>query len=248
MGKVVELDEAGQMRLGNSVRVVRARQVIDFAQDDADGVALDAAATPQGVSERAVIKLGDFILGQDTAKTGVKNFGLLDANGNLLASFNQGVAAAGMDIVIARSAVQVATPADTSEDILATITTPAGALGPNGYIVVEGMAAFNNNANAKAIRVRFGGIGGTAYLAATGFTTQLGIQWRTIIQNRNAANSQVGGSPYIVADSGTLFTTAKQTGAVDTTAATTLVITGQKAVAGDTLTLERYQVELVYGA
>lgn len=144
--------------------------------------------------------------------------------------------------VLGASAVAVSAPADTNENILATITIPAGAMGLNGRLRVHTLWTVNNNANVKAARVRLGGIGGTDFLGANIVNT-LSMQNQVMIANRGAANSQVGFSlgttPFALANS------ANVTAAIDTSAATTLVITAAKATAGDTMTLESYLVELI---
>ncbi len=67
----------------------------------------------------------------------------------------------------------------------------------------------------------------------------------TQISNRNATNSQVG---HVAATGGLGGATGGiVTAAVDTTAATTIVITGQKATLGETLTLEQYIIEVMPG-
>lgn len=84
------IDIFGNLHLGSFGRASKARITVDFDADDLDGIALDAAASPVGVSERSVIKLGDYIFGQDTTKAGVKNFGLLNANGVMVAQLADG--------------------------------------------------------------------------------------------------------------------------------------------------------------
>lgn len=151
----------------------------------------------------------------------------------------------GVPYLLAQSGAAVNTPADTTEDILATITIAAGILGTAGMLLVETVWTLTNSGNAKGMRIRLGGIGGTAYMAAVGFTNQLTLMTRTLIWNRAAANSQVGCSPYMSTGAGTFFDTAPTTSAIDTSASTTLVITGQKATSGETLTLESYTVSLL---
>lgn len=146
--------------------------------------------------------------------------------------------------ILAASAVAVSCPADTTEDILATITVPAGAMGLNGILRVTANWSFTNSVNNKSMRVRFGGIGGTQYYSVTTTTTQ-NIGSLTIIQNRGAANSQVGWQGGTNTQTFSGFAAAPTTSAVDTAAATTIVLTGQKATAGETLTLESYLVELI---
>ena len=93
------------------------------------------------------------------------------------------------------------------------------------------------------MRVRLGGIGGTAYLSGTtSGTAQCGNV--VYIANRNSASSQVGGVPGVASGLGG-SATALATGAVDTTSDTTLVITGQLATGTDTISLESFVVELL---
>lgn len=148
--------------------------------------------------------------------------------------------------VLGASAVAVSGGADTNENILATITIPAGAMGLNGILRVWHSWTVTNSANNKILRVRLGGIGGTQMASAT-LTTSATAVCLTHIANRGAANSQISppnaSSTFLglVAAS----TSALQTASIDTSAATTLVLTGAKASAGETLTLESYLVELI---
>jgi hypothetical protein len=144
--------------------------------------------------------------------------------------------------ILGASAVAVSGPADTNENILATITIPAGAMGPNGRLRIHTLWTVNNNANVKAARVRLGGIGGTDFLGAN-IASTLSMQSQVMIANRNAANSQVGFA--VTTTSFALVNATNVTAAIDTSAATTLVITAAKATAGDTMTLESYLVELI---
>jgi hypothetical protein len=150
-------------------------------------------------------------------------------------------------VIIAQSAVAVSGAADTNENTLATITVPGGAMGPNGVLRFYTLWSFTNSANTKTGRARLGGIGGTAFMswAQTAFVSANFFMGG--IFNRGAANQQIGqplsGSSFTIAFGG-----ACVTGAVDTNQDQTLVITGQKALAGETFTLEAYLAELLYGA
>ncbi len=146
--------------------------------------------------------------------------------------------------VLGSSAVGVSGGADTNENILATITVPAGAMGLNGILRWDALFTHTSSANNKILRVRFGGIGGTTYLSLTNTTTATYRDFGAL-QNRGAANSQVGKSSNSTTSAFSATGTAVTTSAIDTSAATTLVITGQKASAGETLTLEQYLVELI---
>lgn len=149
--------------------------------------------------------------------------------------------------VLAHSSVAVNCPADTSEDTLATVTVPAGAMGANGLVRVTTLWTVTNNANAKSLYVRFGGTSGTQFLAYNAASTNL-MQNQVIIRNRNSQSSQVGfyqSQPNSFSNPGS---GAIQTAAIDTSASADIVIRAQKATAGDTVTLESYLVELYYKA
>ena len=149
--------------------------------------------------------------------------------------------------ILAQSAVSVATTATTSEEVLATITIPANALGANGCIEIWTSWDYTNSANTKTLRIRAGGIAGTSLFSSSPTTTNT-LMRPTHWMNVNATNSQKtssssgqGGS--VGSSTGTLVTTA-----IDTTASVNIVITGQKASSGETLSLEFYQVNLMYKA
>ncbi len=153
----------------------------------------------------------------------------------------------GPEVVLGKSGAAVNTPADTSEDTLATINIPANAMGANGVLRIYTLWAFTSSGNNKTLRIRFSGASGTIYMNPV-FTTSVGYASLTMIANRNATNSQVGfASAATNGGLGTSSASANVTSSVDTTAATSLVITGQKASAGETLTLESYLVELIPG-
>lgn len=143
------------------------------------------------------------------------------------------------------SGTGVSAPADTSEDILATINVPALSAGAIWRLWM--IVSCTNNTNVKTMRVRFGGIGGTVFTAIP-VTSQAGAGFVVGSWNRNATNSQIGlngnaggqGSTGLGVTGG-----APVTSSLDTSVATTVVITGQKATSGDTLTLEAYVFELL---
>jgi len=135
------------------------------------------------------------------------------------------------------------TAASTSEVDLVTLDIPAGLMGLNGQLVVTHFWEATNNANVKTMRVK---LGGTAFFAnAVGINSNaIFLPPQTVIWNRNSQSSQMS---FAAANGNTTVATgtAKTTGTVDTSAATTLVISGQKATGSDTLTLLGYRVELV---
>lgn len=143
--------------------------------------------------------------------------------------------------VLARSAVAVSCPADTTEDTLATIAVPANAMGANGLVRLTTHWSMTSSANNKTGRVRLGGTSGTAHQSAV-WTTTAAARLKGEVANRGAVNSQVGGQESLTTAAG--VTAVVTTSAIDTSVATSLVITGQKASSGETLTLESYLVEL----
>jgi hypothetical protein len=146
--------------------------------------------------------------------------------------------------VLGVSGVAVSAGANTTENTLATITIPAGAMGPNGQLRIYTLWNYTNSANNKTFRVRLGGAAGTQALAIT-HTTSTQFADMRIIQNAGVENSQIffdrGSTPH----PGSTSAGANTTAAIDTAAGTTLVITGQKATAGEVLTLVSYSVELI---
>lgn len=144
-------------------------------------------------------------------------------------------------LLLAGSAVLASHTGNTNETILATVNIPAGLMGLNDQLVIRSVWTSAFSANAKTARVRLGGIGGTAYLEYTYSTSFINDTLKHITA-RNSTSSQVGGAP--AAPGPGTGTIALVTSAIDMTAATTLVFTGQLTNTGETISLEMYSVEL----
>lgn len=144
--------------------------------------------------------------------------------------------------IINQSAVAVTAPANTNETVLETITVPGGVMGPNGSIRITSIWSFTNNINAKTPRLRIGGAGGTVVWAPSAASIAV-LTGHRYIFNRGVQGSQVAG-PIDVNGYGT-STGALVTAVIDTSQSFDLVLSGQKATAGDTLTLEGYSVEVL---
>jgi hypothetical protein len=114
-------------------------------------------------------------------------------------------------------------------------------MGPNGFIELHCLWTHTSSGNNKILRARFGGGSGTIHFQATA-TTNNEYTLFTVIHNRNAENSQVSRGWSSLGGAGV----SPATGAIDTSADTTLVITGQKATGSETLTLESYLAKLHY--
>jgi hypothetical protein len=121
----------------------------------------------------------------------------------------------------------------------ATVTVPAGAMGPNGAMSVDALIAFNTAAGNKNPRIRLGGGAGTTYISTT-FTTTAFTDIRVGIRNLGVETAQTGGSvnPSMAA----------AFGAVDTASATTLVFTLEKATATNHVIFHGATVVVAYGA
>lgn len=142
--------------------------------------------------------------------------------------------------VLAQSGVAASVTGTTTPTVLAAITVPAGALGPNGCLRVTTQWSYTNNANNKTLGIT---LGGTSFMASIQSTTN-GLQYQTNIRNRGAQNSQVG---YGATAGGSFTATGvvPTTGAVDTTQSQVLNLTATLGTSTDTATLEGYTVEIL---
>lgn len=127
----------------------------------------------------------------------------------------------------------------TSVVTLATITIPAGLMGANGKLKIYPLWSTTNNANVKTLRATFSGSTCTT-MASQSVPNNSGL---VIIRNTNNEATQKCSSGLVAgigSSSGSIASTT-----IDTTAATTLVISGQLAVGTDTMTLEDLFIEVV---
>lgn len=133
-----------------------------------------------------------------------------------------------------------------NETALATFTIPGGTMGANGALRVTFMFSFTGSTNIKTLRLRFGGVSGTIYsLLGTATATFVSAQFMTIIRNRNSASSQIGFSTAGGSSPFVLNSTANITSSVDTSNDVDVVITGQLASSGETITLQSAMVEVL---
>ena len=144
---------------------------------------------------------------------------------------------------LARSSASVSHTGDTSETALATISVPGYTMGETGMLRVTPFWSGNNGAGTKTIRVRFSSIAGTAYHSqALGATIQSALATTYILNTTSSA--QIGGLAAASTTGVGTSTAAAPTGANDTAADLTLVLSGQLADAADTVTLRGYVVEV----
>lgn len=126
----------------------------------------------------------------------------------------------------------------------ATVTVPAGALGPNGSIRADLQVSFNTAAGNKIFRARYSGGAGTGIgiTASTAAVTQGSV----VLRNQGVANRQVGSCSF--SGAGGLLASAESFMSVDTTASTTIVLTLEKATATNHAIWHGGTVLLAYGA
>ena len=137
-------------------------------------------------------------------------------------------------------------PTDAIFVQLATVTIPAGAMGLNGMLRIDATYSFTSSGNTKTAEVR---LGGSSFYTSS-YTTNTGVRFSLLIQNRNSASSQVnslssGGQSQF----GVSTATVPFTGSINTAASQLLEIGGYwgGATATENITLQRYSVELIRG-
>ena len=133
----------------------------------------------------------------------------------------------------------VALTGTTVETTLVTITIPAGLIGSKGKVKLYPLWSTTNNANTKTLRVKFPL--GAVYTGIASNTVHVG--GLVIIRNLGSESVQRVSSGMLAGLGGTITSIAQTT--VNTSAATTITITGQLAVGTDTMTLEGLFVEIV---
>lgn len=151
---------------------------------------------------------------------------------------------AGAAGLLAKSAVAASVTGTLVETVLATITVPAGLIGVNGQIKVTAFWAFPTSANVKTMRARLGGLAGAIVFSRTATTTII-MKSETTIANRGSASSQYLLSTMGRGTDGLVDTAIIAPTTVNTAAAQDLVLTGQLALVGETITLEGYTIEFM---
>lgn len=134
---------------------------------------------------------------------------------------------------------------DTSLTTLATIAVPGNTLGANGRIRLSLLWRFTNGGSPgfKTISVSFGG--SVIFSGSSTNTTQLSCGHSIGFANRNSTSSQVATVPTGGLAGVSLTTSDIVTTSIDTTASQNLIIQGQLANAGDSISIESYLVELM---
>lgn len=147
--------------------------------------------------------------------------------------------------ILALSGALVALNGSTIETALATYTLPGNTMGPNDALLFLPFWSFTNGADDKTLKVRAGGIGGTAIssnLLTTNQILQTFVLWR-------AANSMTSQKGF---NAGSQSGLGASTGGVTTTTLNMandqdFVFTGQLENGADTLNLQGYLIALLKG-
>jgi len=148
----------------------------------------------------------------------------------------------GGELVVAQSAASSSVTGTVSETTLATYTIPGGMVHANGCFEINMLYTYTNSANNKTIRVRLGGISGTIYYTPI-VTTTASAQGFCIIRCANSVSSQKGFGPGTGGISGFgNVATALTTSSVNLNSNSDIVITGQLANSGETITLNVYSI------
>ncbi len=122
---------------------------------------------------------------------------------------------------------------------LATVAVPAAAMGANGSLRVLPRVTVLNNANTKTFNMQLGG----SALANFPIVSNVSTFPILMVTNRGTQASQIGspnGSDRNFGNPSSFYYTS-----VDTTAAQSLILTGNLATATDYLILEGYTVEVI---
>ncbi len=216
---------------------------------DADQILRHDGAAWTGLSSALGLSASDRVLGRASSGAGAAEEIVFTPQARALCddgSFAAMCATLGAWRVLAASAVASSHTGDTAETVLAGVTIPGGAMGPNGLLRVTTLFSVTSSANAKTPRIRLGGLSGTAFMQLALTTSSSNLSQR-LIQNRNSQAAQVSaalGNTTSFGNSGN----AVVTGSIDTSSDWTLAITGQLANSGETITLESFLVEVAHGA
>lgn len=128
----------------------------------------------------------------------------------------------------------------TAETVLASVNVPGGLLWPGGMLRVTSLWSMTGSTNVKTFRNRYGGfdICGSRQISA-GTTIAMSMQRMMFAR---AAAQQIAFASW---NDLTTNASANLAGAIDSTVDQTLTITAQLALAGESVTLEAWLVEVL---
>jgi hypothetical protein len=137
--------------------------------------------------------------------------------------------------ILSGSAVAANCALTDVDEVLASFTIPGATLGRNSGLQIEPLWTFSNSPDNKILKVKIGIV--TIYSATR--TTSAREAPLILLASRNSLNSQI--QPY---DTGyvTAGSSAATKYSIDFSTIKTIEITGQRANAGDMLTLEYFRI------
>lgn len=141
-------------------------------------------------------------------------------------------------LVLARVVGAQASPADTNENLIASVTLPGNVLGKHGCVKITTVWTLTSSANNKTIATKFG----ATAVCSNVHTTVAGVRQEIILGNAGATNSQIASS---IAVTPAAIIGAETTAAIDTTADVVIGFYATKASAGETATLKAYTIEVM---
>jgi hypothetical protein len=142
--------------------------------------------------------------------------------------------------VLAQASPATANTGNTTQNTVATITVPAGAMGANGRLGIDIDVSKSGTAGTMTVDVY---LGATQVWTSTAITAaNVSLIQKGFIANRNSASSQRGRAMQTVANNN--MTSIGGTSALDTTSSQDITIKITNGSAADTITLESYQVLL----
>lgn len=155
-----------------------------------------------------------------------------------------GIADVGLSMILPASvlAAPVAVTGVTTEQILHQFVVPKECHGLTTRLAFAMLASMTNNANAKTFRIRIGSaVGASTIIAqsAPANASTLSVP-RFQLKNRNSKSAQV--SPFTLSLAAGTSSTPPSTFTIDLTVDQTVFVTVQLASAGDTATLEDFEM------
>jgi hypothetical protein len=138
--------------------------------------------------------------------------------------------------VQARFAALAAVTGNTNENFLINVGIPGGLLGPLGVLRVNVESTQTNNANAKTIRVYYGG----TVIASMSAASAAVFSDTARMKNQNAVNSQI---TTLNSEMTIAATNSNVISSINSNVYQPLVVSVQLAVGGDTLTLDDVTIE-----
>lgn len=172
----------------------------------------------------------------------------IGANGTYFMSTGSYWVPVGGEVILAKSGTSASFTGAVAEQSIVNYTMPGGLMTPWSQLEIIVLWSFTNSANTKILRVRHssvgGGISGDAYFYFAG-TTTTSVQNICAIRSNNSISTQKGWGIGTGGVSGLGALNASLSAFNRNLAnASDIVLTGQLANSGETITVEAYTITL----